>query len=259
MRATSTVSLLAAALAVASGCGAAGRASPPCAAGGCGAGRACVAGLCRPAEGGPAQADSSRVLLAPKQLAVVSAHGDGGGGARLPDAFALGRGADGAVVVLLAFEPTWRDDVAVESAFVLLDPLDGGRPAGGGASIDVARVLDPWDPSTVSWGRQPRTTLPALGAIASPRPAPPVGTASVAPAIGGFGGPAATTAAAFAALDAARAPLRVDVTALVRAWSRHRGDDHGIALFATGDDAFGATYATGRTRGRPPRLEVYLR
>jgi hypothetical protein len=54
-------------------------------------------------------------------------------------------------------------------------------------------------------------------------------------------------------------PLRVDVTPIVRGWSRRNPDDHGLALLAKGDDAYGAVVSTGVTRGHGPRLEVYVK
>ncbi len=57
----------------------------------------------------------------------------------------------------------------------------------------------------------------------------------------------------------APAPLRVDVTALVRAWSRRDRDDHGIELLAHGGDAYGTVVSTGVSPGNGPRLEVYVK
>ncbi len=234
----------------AAGC-ASGRGAPPCVTGSCGAGSACVAGRCR-AEGTlPASIDAARVVLLPKAIAVVSARG-GGGGDALPEVVTIGRAADGRVVVLLQFDARFRDGAVVESAFLLIDPVDGAPPAGSAASIDVSRVLDPWDPATVSWGRQPRLAVAEIAGVSAAKPAPPrrLGPAAT------VGQPAGGAAAA--SLAAARAPLRVDVTELVRALPRGRGD-HGFALTATGDDAFGTTLTTGLGRGRPPRLEVFLK
>lgn len=249
-----TVPVLAAMSLAMGGCSRAGRWQTPCVADGCGASPPCVAGRCRPSGNVPAFGDAARVVLLPASFAVLSAHG-GGGGPSLPDTFALGRGADGRVVVLLRFEPSFRQGAIVVSAFVVLDPLDGAPPTTSTTRIDVARVLEPWEPSTVTWGRQPRLSVPTLAAYGSPRPQASLHAALSVPRLGGQ----ALASAAVDALAAARAPLRVDVTDLVRAWWRRRGDDHGLALSAKGDDAVGALYTTGATRGRPPRLEVYLK
>jgi hypothetical protein len=49
------------------------------------------------------------------------------------------------------------------------------------------------------------------------------------------------------------------VTRWVRDWGKRLADDHGLAVLADGDDAFGAVYSTGLTQGIPPRLEAYIR
>ena len=71
-----------------------------------------------------------------------------------------------------------------------------------------------------------------------------------------WGAAAAARGAAQVAERCARAacapPLRVDVTPLVRAWARRDADDHGIALLASGDDAYGAVVSTGVSRGHRP-------
>jgi hypothetical protein len=54
-------------------------------------------------------------------------------------------------------------------------------------------------------------------------------------------------------------PVRVDVTPLVKTWTRRDAHDHGIALLAEGDDAYGAVVSTGVSHGRGPRLEVYVK
>jgi hypothetical protein len=54
-------------------------------------------------------------------------------------------------------------------------------------------------------------------------------------------------------------PLRVDVTSLVKDWGRRDDGDHGIALLARGDDAYGAVVSTGLSQGNGPRLEVYVK
>jgi hypothetical protein len=45
----------------------------------------------------------------------------------------------------------------------------------------------------------------------------------------------------------------------VREWGQRAADDHGIALLARGDDAYGMVIATGASRGAGPRLEVYVK
>jgi hypothetical protein len=216
---------LAAALAMAA-CGKATPAAEICSPGTCGAGRSCLVGRCHPNDVSPSPADTQRVLLSPKDLAVLASRGTSGAGTDLPAVIALGREGEGNLVVLLRFAATWRDDSDVVSAFLLLDPLEGAVPPSSTIPVEIARILDPWSPSTVSWGRQPRLALPEAATVV--RPQPP-------------------------------RPLRIDVTEMVRAWKQRRGDDHGIALLTAARDPFGSSYSTGVTGGIGPRLEVYVR
>lgn len=191
----------------------------------------CVVGRCRPADAVPSPPDTRRVLLDPRDIAVLASGAPGapgGPGARasLPDAIALGREDRGSEVVLLRFSATWRDDADVMSAFIVLAPVAGAPPPRRSATIEVARILDPWSPDTVSWGRQPRLDLPQTAAVLRARTA---------------------------------VPARIDVTHLVRAWPKRRDVDHGIALLVRGDDPIGAAYSMGVTDGPGPRLEVYVR
>lgn len=198
----------------------------PCPESACGDGRTCVAGRCRSQETPPSSGEALRVVLVPAEIAVVGALGGGGGGEELPDTVAIGRAAGGTVVFFLRFEASWREDAEVESAFLLLDPLDSAPPSTSPIRFEMARVVEPWRAAVVSAGRQPRLAVPLDAGSARARP----------------GG-----------------PLRVDVTPLVRAWPKRGADDHGIALLARGDDAYGAVVSTGVTQGRGPRLEVYVK
>lgn len=201
-----------------------GRPCSPADAAGCGEGRACVAGRCR-AEAAPSPPDAARVVLAPVDLAVVSARGRGGDGV-VPDVVALGRAASGTVVMLFRFAATWRDDAEVVSAFLVLDAIDGAPPVTSPITLETARVKEGWQPGVVSWGRQPRLGVPRAAGTMRPRPT---------------------------------VPLRIDVTPLVREWARRDADDHGIALLAHGDDEGGALISTGLSQGSGPRLEVYVK
>lgn len=148
------------------------------------------------------------------------------GGQRVPEAIAIGRAGSGGTVLLLRFTSTWGDDADVTSAFVVLEPVEGAPLSRRAATVEVARILDPWDSATASVGRQPRLSLPEKAAVIRPRE---------------------------------DAPARVDVTHLVRAWPKRLADDHGIALLIDGDDALGAAVSMGVTGGVGPRLEVYVR
>ena len=203
-----------------------GPAAEVCSPGTCGAGLACVVGRCRTSDASPSPTDTQRLLLPPRDVAILTSRGTSGAGSDLPAVLAFGRAGEGSLVVLLHFTATWRDDADVVGAFLLLDPLEGVVPPSNPIPIEVARILDPWSPSTVSWGRQPRLALPALAAVIRP-PAP--------------------------------RPLRINVTEMVRSWKQRRADDHGIALLADGRDPFGSPYSTGVTGGVGPQLEVYVR
>jgi len=197
----------------------------PCPEAACADGRTCVAGRCRAPESPASPSDALRVVLPPADVAVVSLRG-GGGGPDLPDAVAVGRAASGTVVMFFRFEATWRDDAEVSSAFLVLEPMEGSPPPVGAITFQMARIVEPWRAAVVSPGRQPRLAVPLVAGTMRARPS---------------------------------LPLRVDVTPLVRAWSRREPDDHGIALLARGDDAYGAVVSMGVSQGRGPRLEVYVK
>jgi hypothetical protein len=208
------------------GCSAPASEAPLCSSvGACSTGL-CVAGRCRADGKSPVPSDSLRVLLAPRDVAVLRPSGHSGGGPALPEAVALGREGGGDLVLLLRFAATWADDASVASAFVVLDPAPGAPPPRRAASVEVARILDPWDPSTASWGRQPRLSLPEKAGLL--RNQPP-------------------------------SPARIEVTRLVREWQKRRPDDHGIALLIDGGDVIGTAYSMGITDGTGPVLEVYVR
>jgi hypothetical protein len=223
VRLASAASLAAlAAASLLTGCGAA-EPSPPCAgAGACASGSICSAGRCRPGGAVPAWPDTVRILLPPRDVAVVSARGDEG----LGDAVALGRADDGDTAILLRFVTSFRDDADVVRAFVVLEPLEGAEPPRTPTRLEVARILEPWSSATVSRGRQPKLAIPTLSAIVPERTPPRV---------------------------------RLEVTDIVRRWPRRAKDDQGIAVLARGDDPVGTVVSTGLARGRGPTLEVYVR
>lgn len=188
----------------------------------------CVAGRCRAEGKSPAPAESLRLFLAPRDIAVLRPDGPTGGriDKDLPEMVALGREGGGDLVLLLRFAATWPDDASIASAFLVLDPAPGAPPPRRAAPVEVARILEPWHPSTASWGRQPRLSLPENAGLL--RSTPP-------------------------------APARIEVTRFVRDWAKRRPDDHGIALLIDGGDILGTTYSMGVTDGTGPLLEVYVR
>lgn len=185
--------------------------------------RVCVAARCEVPSRPLASADSVRILLAPSKLAVIAS--GGGGGA--PDTVTLGRAGAGEVIVLLGFEPPFRDDAVIERAYLLLTPAEHAPPSRTKTELELARILTPWDGAETTWGRQPRLS------------------ASV---------PVATLA------PGSRAQARVDVTDLVRTWPKRPGSARDLALVVgRGTDTHGAAFAMGLSTGVGPRLEVYLR
>ena len=192
----------------------------------CEPGHTCVAGRCRLADAPVSPQDALRFVVAPVDLAVVASGGSGAGGLDVPDAVTLGRASSGTVVMLFRFAATWRDDAEIVSAFVVLDPLDGVPLGAAPITFEMARIAEAWQPGVVSWGRQPRLDVPKVAGTQRARPS---------------------------------VPLRVDVTPLVREWAQRAREDHGLALLARGEDAYGTVVSTGASRGTGPRLEVYVK
>ncbi|MBK8251585.1 MAG: DNRLRE domain-containing protein [Polyangiaceae bacterium] len=186
---------------------------------------ACVAGRCRENAALPAKPNSSRVVLIPRDLALVTASGDADA-TELPEAVALGKKSTGRAVLLCRFVSTWRESAEIESAFFLMDVMEGAPAPQEIPVVEVARILTPWTGATTSWGRQPR-----LG---------------ISEVIGPLRAVAGQT-------------LRLDVTPQVRAWANHASDDHGLAFVVDGTDENGVLASTGLTKGSGPHLEVYLR
>jgi hypothetical protein len=192
----------------------------------CSAEEACIVGRCRPRGARISSEDARRLLLAPRRAAVLAAHGPSGGGSALPEAVVLGGRANGDVVLLLQFAMDFRGGDEVLGAFLVLSPVASAPPPAAPTALELGRIVEPWNPETVSWGRRPR-----LG------PLEKAGMVRALP----------------------RLPNRIDVTSVVRAWLRRAPDDHGIALLAAGHDSAGSTYSMGLTEGAGPVLEVYLR
>jgi hypothetical protein len=167
--------------------------------------------------------DARRVLVAPSEIAVVSSRG---AGPTLPAEIALGGTVAGSIVVLMRFPTPWGNRVRVASAFLTLEPAPGAVPESETVPIAVSRVLEPWSASNVSWDRLPRMSAPEARALATARPPK---------------------------------TLRIDVTSIVQRWTRERTNDQGIALMTAPEAPVGATYATGVSGARGPRLDVYIR
>lgn len=191
----------------------------------CGRSRECLANRCVPAGGDPVPPDSERVVLHPIDLGVVSKRRAPREEAPLPPAVTFGSAAAGATILLLRFDPTWKELGHVEAAFLLLEPA--GSPPGSDVEIEAWLAGGRWSGAALSWANQPAPVLPGARGLARTRPA---------------------------------APLRVDVTELVLALKdRSPRADHGVLLSAPAGEGYGAAFATGAAGGNPPRLEIYLR
>jgi len=189
----------------------------------CGRGFVCAIDHCTKAGTELTPADTQRIVVNPTEMALVSSLGKASG---LPNEIPLGRAPAGSFVLLLRFPVPWGNRVRIARAFLTLEPAPFAVPESRPVLVSVARVLDPWSASDVSWGRLPRL---------SP-----------------------SEARAWAITGPPR-PLRIDVTAIVQRWARGRTDDQGIALSAPADAPVGATYATGAAGASGPRLDVYVR
>ncbi len=185
----------------------------------------CVAGRCHAGAETPAKVTSARVVLLPRDIAVLMAN-DGPDAAALPESVALGRQGTGRAILLLRFVSTWREDADIQSAFFVMDAVEGAPLPVTPPTVEIARILSPWSSATTTWGRQPRIGLPE-----------PAGVLRVLPLV----------------------PIRLDVTPLVRSWANHERDDNGLALLVDGQDPNGVLASTGLTKGMGPHLEVYLR
>jgi hypothetical protein len=209
------------------GCGASDQkqAQTPCTgAGTCSTGT-CVAGRCRPEGAAPTKSNSTRVVLVPRDFTVLTAENDHDASST-PEAVALGRASTGRALMLFRFVSTWREDADIESAFFVMDAIEGAPLPVAAPTVEIARILSPWSSTTTTWGRQPRLGLPE-----------PAGTLRVIPSL----------------------PLRLDVTPSVRAWAKRERDDYGLALLVDGKDENGVLTSTGITKGLGPHLEVYLK
>lgn len=185
--------------------------------GGCAAGESCIVSRCRGDAALP-KLGARRVVLEPTKIALVSS-------ATIDDdaTVALGRASGGSVALLLAYDAGTSSAVEVKTATLSFSVPTTAPPPIAPVPIDAAVALEAWEPTIVSWGRQPRLDgMLRLGSIDT---------------------------------RGART-VRVDVTELVARQSAERG--YGIAVTASPTDAVGATVHTGLGAGIAPRLELYL-
>jgi hypothetical protein len=173
----------------------------------------------------PAPSDARRLVLLPDAVAVLSSSGPTASGEALPETLVLGRATSGSLSLLLHFAAPISQSGEVIAAFLVLDPVAFAPSSGSTVEMQIARILEPWRPETVSWGRQPHLDLPER---------------------------------AGAVVPSLRAPARIDVTHIVRAWAKRRPEEQGIAVLGGASDPIGATFSLGVTEGQGPRIEVYV-
>lgn len=193
----------------------------------------CVAGRCAldgrtPSilEVGEAGAPAvKRLLFAPTDLAYLAPGAPAPEGS-VPSVVVLGKESDARL--LLRFEAPLAESASVVEAYLLLPRAEGVDvdPAFAGMSpisLQVLRIVDPWDSRSIRWSMQPRTLdvgSPATVVTASGRPW-----------------------------------IRLDVRDLVSRWPRREQDDQGLAIVASATNAMGMAFATTRSL----TLEIYVK
>jgi hypothetical protein len=187
----------------------------------CGDRAACVAGRCV-TKGATAAIDTARRLLfAPVETAWLARHGGDDG--PNPAIVTLGRAADAGAIALVRFAAELPAETKVIEAYILIERA---------ADIDVdpqpitlypELIVDPWDSTSLSWGRAPRVQ---------------------------------DVGAARTRVSRSSGPLvRLEVRDLVKRWRRRGSREFGVAIVAEGESATGIAllWAPGG-----PRLELYV-
>jgi hypothetical protein len=189
----------------------------------CGAQAACVAGRCQRTTGMPAIQQTRRLVVDPVAVAYLRSIDSPREGA-LPTSFTLGRDADGEARLYLRFDVPIAKEATVVEAYLLLERADVADADPGPIALHAARVVDPWDPRTISWARQPR--------IEETRS--PVTTVT----------------------SSGRVRVRVDVRDLVLRWRSHDRKDQGLVVVADAKTGTGIafSFATGGASSPSPGL-----
>lgn len=184
----------------------------------CTDGSECLANRCLPLGAEPVAPDTRRVVLDPVAMAVVRA------GARrqgaLPPTVTFGGPASQGETLLVDFADGWGP-IDVDAAFLLLEPAHDAEPSASDVEIGVAVAASEWTSGTA--GELPSSRGPHGAGVGRTRPP---------------------------------APLRIDVTALVREIAKQPRSAHGLIVRATRPSPRGAVYSTG-VDGPLPRLDVY--
>jgi len=183
-----------------------------------------LANRCVPVGGDPVLSDTTRIVLRPSGMAMVSSSQNAEPPVLAP-AFTFGSRVIGSAALYLRFEPRWRSARRVDAAFLLLDPMPGSLPSTTDVPIEAWRVGAEWDGASLTWLDKPALLPPQSQALA--RSTPP-------------------------------SRLRIDVTEIVRYLKEHPRSDRGLALKAPAMDAAGASFSSGSSGGEGPRLELYV-
>jgi hypothetical protein len=187
----------------------------------------CVAGRCQPEKPNvkPAIDAARRVVVRPTDVAYLR-RGDGPSDGALPPLFALGRDS---AVLMMRFSVPLPATANIVEAYVVLRRSDAVDDDPAPISLHATRIVDGWEPRSISWAQQPRlvdTRAPAT--VVEP------GGASL---------------------------VRLDVRDLVRQWPKHDPRDQGIAIVAETNTRTGTTFAfrASGVADVEPYLELYLR
>jgi hypothetical protein len=186
---------------------------------GCPGAQVCQVGRCTLIDELPARVETRRRVLEPTETRYVDRASDEGA----PE-LRLGSQAAGGAVLLVRYEADLGPG-EIESAFLLLEPVEGAPPSGAVTELSISPVLEAWTPPGDASPRLPRVGAPEARALLS------------------FSPPR---------------PFRVDVTGLVRSWGRG-GGARGLALHAPRGSGLGARFGWADAGGTGPRLDVYLR
>lgn len=164
-----------------------------------------------------------RIVSTPSSIAFVSSAGETHGlGGEVRFGGPLGRSA-----LYLKFPSEWRSQGAPQQAFLTLAPRAGSALSDRPVTLEAWRISGDWQPLTLQrWSEKP-SLLPPFARARNAR--------------------------------SAAEELRIDVTELVRFAAQNPERDFGIAVIARGSDGPAATFSTGFSGGRAPRLEVYVR
>ncbi|WP_394821180.1 DNRLRE domain-containing protein [Pendulispora albinea] len=208
----------------------------------CASPQACVVGRCQDPNGVPLiqKKEVRRHLIAPVAMAYVQRGEPATDGAAAP-VFTLGRAGVGDGRLYLRFAVPLAKETSILEAYVLLDRSFASQPDPTPIVLHAARVIDPWEPRSISWSFQPRfeeARTPSTRVMPAPRHL-----------------------------------VRIDVRAIVQRWAQRDPQDQGIVIMADNSTDVGMAFAMASTVGAsledgsslaqassssPPRLELYV-